>query len=229
MKKIITILFIILFFFSIGIVASQEKELSKEDKAKNLDQQQKIIDRIISLYVEIENLEKELEQLEKQIANPEQYDFSFLDGIKPLEEKKKDELRWREKYIVYPSGNSALDTLYESYKAGHLSAKLFFRLYEAGKKEADKIEEEYQRLDNIRHIEREIRRIEFDMDMDRMKFFNDMMFLNQLWSPYYPRYSIKTDWTSYNVNPLLFTLCTNSNGKMDWIKYGRFKLLLKRK
>lgn len=227
MKKLIPILFIVLFCFSIGIAGIQEKELSKKETAENLDKQLKIIYRIIYLYEEIERLEKELKQLEKQIGKPEQYDFSFLDGIKPLEEKKKDELSWREKYIVYPSGNSALDTLYESYKAGHISAKLFFRLYEAGKKATDQVEEEHKRIDNIRRMEREIQRIEFNMETERMMFFNDMMFFNQLFYLSYPGYSIKMDRTNYE--PLLFTLCTEPKGKMDWIKYGWFKLLLKRR
>jgi len=45
--------------------------------------------------------------------------------------------------------------------------------------------------------------------------------------PYFPRYSKKTDRTNYE--PLLFTLCTDSKGKMDWTKYGWLKILLKNK
>ena len=68
------------------------------------------------------------------------YDLIFKES-KP-QEKKKDTLSRSEKSIVYPSGNSALDTLYESYRAGHISSEFFFRLYETGEKAAEAAGEE---------------------------------------------------------------------------------------
>lgn len=213
MKKIILGLFIILFCFSIGIANYQEKELSEEEKA------------ILKKAIEIikKHKERELLGLMREASKPEEkYDFSFLDGIKPLEEKKKKDLSWFNKY-----GNRS-----------HPSTIL------VTKTEAEKLEEENDRLEDLL---RELRNEKSDLEWDMMRYKSDLewhmlelssrlesdLLFNPLLSfPFdyryiYPGYSKKMSPVNYEA--LLFTLSTDSKGKMDWTKYGWLKLLLNKK
>jgi len=149
----------------------------------------KISEKIATLSKELLDPEKDCEWFRKHAEEKEVYELFRIE-----EEKwRKEDLKVVKKYIGYPTGNSELDSLYESYMAGHISARLFLKLYEAWKTIATSVEieqrERIERLDEIRRIEREIRRIEFDMDMERIMFFNDMMFLDQFmihtWDPSY--------------------------------------------
>ena len=272
MRKIILCLFIILFCFSIGIARLQEEELSKEERAaleKSLEIAVKLEEKyvkILSLADGIKKLKQEIADLEKQEKElkaqtkgiidwqaifaepeeePEEYDFSHLDGIEPLpghikslEEKKGEDLSWRKKYrVLYPAGEiNYLNSLYE--------------LYGGGKTDAEKLEKENDRLEDLlRDLRNERSALESDMMMHRLnleftkpdlldyQMALDSAIASAIIAPnpfydswlyhYYPIYPIKTDRTNYE--PLLFTLCTDSKGKMDWTKYGWLKLLLKKK
>jgi len=200
MKKIILGLFIILFCFTLGI--AQEKELSKEEKA------------ILKKAIEIIKKHKERELLEL---------------MREASEPKEKELSWEEKYRMYPSTKYWLDSLKEP-----------------DGRYLERMEEENDRLEDLLN---DLKSERFLLDLDMMRHRWDlelakpnpldyyvaaelgislaMMDIELGVYPYYPTYSKKTDRTNYE--PLLFTLCTDSKGKMDWTKYGWLKLLLKNK
>ncbi|MCK4859209.1 MAG: hypothetical protein KAS87_01485 [Candidatus Omnitrophica bacterium] len=181
-----------------------------------------LCEEMSKMFKKIAILCKEIVELEKD--REEKYGFSFLDRIKPLEEKNKGDIIW-------------LDSLYESHGLG--------------KTEVEKLKEENDRLEDLlREIRNERSGLEWDMMMYKWDLENAkpdpldyQMALNSAiasamiaphpfkydsWIyPYYPSYSTRTDRTNYE--PLLFLLSTNSSGKMDWTKYGWLKLLLKKK
>ena len=233
MRKIILALFIALFCFSIGTAALQEEELSKEEKNKLekeleiVEKQLEIARKIIYLHGEIEKLEKEFKGLEKK--RDEEIDWDAIFG---KAEEKPEQLSWEEKYRIYPSTSYWLDSLYKSYGLG--------------KTDAEKLEEENDRLEDLlEDLRNERSALEWDMmryrwDLEDAKpdpfdyqmaldsaIFSTIMQIDLGIYPYYPRYSRQVDRTNYE--PLLFTLCTDSKGKMDWTKYGWLKLLLKKK
>ena len=203
MKKIILAIFIILFCFSVGIAELQEKKLSQEEKA--------ILKKAIEIIKKYE--ERELLELMREASAP----------------KEKKELSWEEKYRMYPSTKYWLDSLKEP-----------------DERYLKRIEEENDRLEDLLE---EIRSERFSLEMDMIGYTSDMLMIRPdpldyqmaldfaisstmldielgLY-PYYPTYLKKIDRTNYE--PLLFTLCTDSKGKMDWTKYGWLKLLLKKK
>ena len=200
MKKIILGLFIILFCFTLGI--AQEKELSEEEKA--------ILKKAIEIIKKHE--ERELLELMREASEP-----------------KEKELSWEEKYRMYPSLKYWLDSLKEP-----------------DERYLKRIEEENDRLEDLLE---EIRSERFSLEMDMIGYTSDMLMIRPdpldyqmaldfaisstmldielgLY-PYYPTYSKKIDRTNYE--PLLFTLCTDSKGKMDWTKYGWMKIWLRNK
>jgi len=211
MKKIILSLFIILFCFTIAVAEYQERELSEEEKA------------ILKKAIEIIKKHKEKELLEL---------------MREASELKEKELSWEEKYRMYPSTKYWLDSLKEP-----------------DERYLEKLEEENDRLEDLLD---DIRSERFSLEQDMMRYrwdledakprpweyqmaaeqaidnaiFDMMMWPDLVFPPmfkkfYYPSYLKKTDRTNYE--PLLFTLCTDSKGKMDWTKYGWLKILLKNK
>lgn len=266
MRKIILGLFIILFCFTLGIAELQQEELSKEERVA-LEKALEIAVKLEEKYVKILSLADGIKKLKQEIADlkkqekelkaqtkgiidweaifaepeeePEEYDFSFLDGIEPLPdyikpiEEKKRELTWDEKYRIYPSTKYWLDSLKEP-----------------DERYLEKLEEENDRLEDLlEDLRSERSSLEWDMmryrwDLEDAKpdpldyqmaldsaIFSAIIAPNPLYDsllyPYYPKHSLKTDLTNYEA--LLFTLSTDSKGKMDWTKYGWLKLLLKNK
>ena len=256
MRKIIIGLFIILLCCSIGMAELQKEDPSKEESKiiKKQKEKEVIISYLIKelakliekveipaegdpklYYGEMANLCEEMSKMFKKIAilckeivelekgREEKHDFSFLDGIKPVEEKKKADI-------------TRLENLYESYRLG--------------KTEAEKLEKENDRLEDLlRDLRNERSALESDMMMHRLNLeftkpdaldyqivlnsaiASAMIAPNPFYDSwlyhYYPIYPIKTDRANYEA--LLFTLSTDSKGKMDWTKYGWLKLLLKKR
>jgi len=212
MRRIILCLFIILFCFSLGIAGPQEGELSEEEKA--------ILKKAIEIIKKHE--ERELLELMREASQP----------------KEKKELSWEEKYSMYPSTKYWLDSLKEP-----------------DERYLERIEEENDRLEDLLD---EIRSERFNLEQDMMmhrweledakpkpweyqmaaeQAIEDAMFDMMMWPDlvfpplftrfYYPSYSKKMNPVNYEA--LLFTLSTDSKGKMDWTKYGWLKLLLNKK
>ena len=257
MRKIIISLFIILFCFSIGVAEYQEEGLSNEERAKiekkieRLKKEKKELHGIFNyLFEKFDSMDKEINQLEMRLqekdvldiiieeSKKDIYELMFEESEKQREkEKKKKELSWLEKYRMYPSGEiNYLNSLYE--------------LYGGGKTEAEKLKEENDRLESLLEdlrserssLEWDMMRYRWDLEdakpdpLDYQIALNSAVasamiapnpFYDSWLYPYYPTYSRQTDRANYE--PLLFTLCTDSKGKMDWTKYGWLKLLLKNK
>ena len=256
MKKIILALFIILFCFTLGI--TQEKELSKEEKAelkKNWDKQLEILDKLLSLSDETKKLRQELErleELERQITEKDVYKLIFEDSKKEREEEKdimelmkeaskpeeKDDFSWLDKYK---------DLTKKEYKKDDSWFNKNARTIWVTKTDEEKLEEENDRLEDLiwdlERIKRDIESERYALDLDmihhrwsmlelssRLEF--DLLFNPLLSFPFdyrytHPGYSKKMDPINYEA--LLFTLSTDSKGKMDWTKYGWLKLLLNNK
>ena len=203
MRKIILCLFIILFCFSIGIANYQEKELSEEEKT------------ILKKAIEIikKHKERELLELMREASAP----------------KEKKELSWEEKYRMYPSTKYWLDSLKEPDE----------RYLERIEEQNDRLEDLLRELRSERaNLEWDMMEYKWDLELakpDPLDYYMAaelgislaMMNIEMGLYPYYPIYPKKTN--RINYEPLLFTLCTNSKGKMDWTKYGWLKLLLKNK
>jgi hypothetical protein len=115
MRKIFLGLFIILFCFAVGIPASQEKILSKEERdtiEKIKIKKGEIVIKIKSLWAEIEKLQDQGFELQKQILaiDPKFDELSWLDKYYPqekLEEKtiitfstiEQDSWSWHDQLI----------------------------------------------------------------------------------------------------------------------------------
>jgi len=257
MRKIILGLFIILFCFSIGIAELQEEKVKAEldikierylkllnrARLEKLSKEELIIEILdLKEFIKVDQLViKLLEELvgmneeEKDVLEPnrltDDYEnrFSWLDKYtdptkahKPEEKKKKGDLSWFNKY-----GN-------RSYP----------RTIWVTKTEAEKLEEENDRLEDLlRELRNEKSELEWDMmryksDLEwhmlelSSRLESDLLFNPLLFFPFdyrytYPGFSKKMDPINYEA--LLFTLSTDSKGKMDWIKYGWLKILLKNK
>jgi len=215
MRKIILGLFIILFCFSIGIAGLQEEELSKEEKA--------ILKKAIEIIKEKTNEridwqaifgkqaeEKDLLELMREASKPKEkdvYELIFEESEKQREEEKKKELSWEEKYRMYPSTKYWLDSLYESYGGG--------------KTDAEKLEEQNDRLESLlEELRSERSSLEWDMmeyrwDLELAKpdpldykmaldlaISSTMMDIELglypwLTTPSYPGYSTQQNWTNY--------------------------------
>ncbi|MBA7683436.1 hypothetical protein ES703_91801 [subsurface metagenome] len=218
MKKIILGLFIILFCFSIGIAALQEEELSKEEKAI-LKKAIEIIKKKTNERIDWEAIfgkqdeEKDLLELMREASKP----------------KEKDELSWFNKY----GDRSHPSTIWVT------------------KTDAEKLEEENDRLEDLlrdlrnerSNLEWDMMRYRWDLENARPDPLDYQMAINSAivsamiaphpfkydsWSYcYYPSSLRQANRTNYEA--LLFTLSTDSKGKMDWTKYGWLKLLLKNK
>jgi len=195
------------------ITPEEDNKLHYEKVANVCEEMVNTFKKIAMLSREIVELEKELELIRKQPEEKDVYESWRIE-----EEKQKDEIKW----LV--TRNSALEESRKRREENERAERLLDEL--SGQKfglELGRIDFEYEMQRIMRHLEDEI-------DMQRMMLRNDLFFMsNMFYEPYYPRYSIRTDWTNYNIEPLLFTLCTDSKGKMDWMKYGWIKLLLKRK
>ncbi|GAJ10237.1 unnamed protein product, partial [marine sediment metagenome] len=172
---------------------------------------------------EIVDLEKERELLGKQLEGKKdflepnrltddyEHRFSWLDKYteatkadKLEEEKKKDDLSWREKYRIYPSTKYWLDSLKEP-----------------NERNLERIEEENDRLEDLLD---EIRSERFNLEQDMIDYrwelelvkpdpfdykmaldsaiFSTMMDIELglypwLTTPSYTRYSTQQDWTNY--------------------------------
>jgi len=238
MKKIILGLFIILFCFSIGVAELQEEEvkLTRKQIEKRAvisflaEEMERLLEKVeipreqdTKLYYEkMANVCEDLSKTFKKIA-------VLSREISEEEEKNKNEkeLSWEEKYRMYPSTKYWLDSLKEP-----------------DERYLKKLEEQNDRLEDLM---RELRNEKSDLEWDMMRYKSDLewhmlelssrlefdLLFNPLLSlPFdyrysYPKYSKKMDPINYEA--LLFTLSTDSKGKMDWTKYGWLKLLLKNK
>lgn len=217
MRKTILTLFVILFCFSIGTAGLQQEELSKEEKA--------ILKKAIEIIKKHE--ERELLELIREASEP----------------KEKDDLSWLDKYPDLAEKEEQKKEL--SYWDGYEAAAIdYFKSLGVWKTDPEKLEEENDRLEDLlRKLRNEKSELEWDMmryksDLEwhmlelSSRLESDLLFNPLLSFPFdyrytYPGYSKKMDPINYEA--LLFTLSTDSKGKMDWTKYGWLKLLLKNK
>jgi hypothetical protein len=180
--------------------------------------------------------------------------FCFNLGIaqeKELSEEEKAILKKAIEIIKKHEERELLELMKEASKPKEKDVhELIFE--EPGKhRDAEKLQKENDRLEDLlEDFKRERSALEWDMMTHRLnlKFAKpdpldyqmalDSAIASAIIAPhpfkydswfysYYPRYSTKPYWTNYE--PLLFTLCTDSKGKMDWTKYGWLKILLKNK
>jgi len=220
MRKIILGLFIILFCFSIGVAEFQEGELSEEEKA--------ILKKAIEIIKKHE--ERELLELMREASQPKEKDVYEL-IFEESEKQRQEEKNKKKKELSY----------WDGYEAATVD---YFKSLGVWKTDPEKLEEENKRLEDLL---RELRNEKSELEWDMMRYKSDLewhmlelssrlesdLLFNPLLSfPFdyrytYPGYSKKMDPINYET--LLFTLSTDSKGKMDWTKYGWLKLLLKNK
>lgn len=244
MKKIILGLFIILFCFSLGTAKLQEEEPSKEEKVKaELYKKEELYFKTLNRDA-LEKLSKEeliseilaLKELQRLIREENKLLDELVEMHKEKEKKKK--FAWLDKYPNLKEEKDDLSWFNKYGNRSHPSTIL------VTKTDAEKLEEENDRLEELmREFRNEKSELEWDMmryksDLEwhmlelssRLEF--DLLFNPLLTFPFdyrytYPSYSKKMDPINYEA--LLFTLSTDSKGKMDWTKYGWLKLLLKNK
>ncbi len=250
MRKIILGLFVILFCFSIGTARLQEEELSKEEKVKaELDIK---IERYLKLLnrSRLEKLSKEdliIEILDlKEFIKLDQLAIKLLEELVEIHEEDLKDIRELIKEKSKPEEKDDLSWLKDIPDLTKKEEEFSWLDKWEEEDRLERIEEENDRLEDLLE---EFRSERFSLEMDMIGYTGDMLMLRpdpfdykmaldlamssmmmeiELGIyPYFPSYSRQTDWTNYE--PLLFTLSTDSKGKMDWTKYGWLKLLLKKK
>ena len=254
MRKIILGLFIILFCFSIGIAELQEEEPLKGEKLKselykkeelyfktlNRDALEKfskeeLISEILALKELHRLIREEAKSLDELVKMHEEDWKHIRELIKEISKpEEKDNLSWLDKYPDLTKKEEEFSWLDKWEEEDRL---------ERIEKENDRLEDLLEQLKNERSaLEWDMMRYRWDLENAKLDPLDYQVALDSaiasamiapsplydLWFyPYYPSYSIKADRTNYE--PLLFTLCTDSKGKIDWTKYGWLKLLLKNK
>jgi len=169
MKKVITTLFMVLFCFTVGIGECQEKKLSEEEKVelkKNREKQEKVINEILSLGQELMILEEKYEEKYKELKEKYKPLKEELDALKAFERKLEGK---KDVYELILEERELLD------KTRKDSERLLDEL------SSQKFSLEMDRI----LFEGKMRFLEGEIDMQRMMFLNDMMFLNQLWDPFH--------------------------------------------
>lgn len=177
-----------------------------------------------------DNQEKKLSEEEKVILKKaieiikKHKERELLELMREASEPKEKELSWEEKYRMYPSTKYWLDSLKDP-----------------DERYLEKIEEENDRLEDLL---RELRNEKSDLEWDMMRYKSDLewhmlelssrlefdlLFNPLLTFPFDYRYTYPRQTDRTNYEPLLFTLCTDSKGKMDWTKYGWLKIWLRNK
>jgi len=244
MKKIILGLFIILLCFSIGIAELQEEELSKEERA-TLEKALEIAVKLEEKYVKILSLADGIKKLKQEIAVLKKQE-------KELKAQTRGIIDWE---AIFGKQDEEQDLLELMKETSPPKEEYYFNIPKhikplEEKKEAEKLKRENDRLEDLlEELRNERSSLEWDMmryrwDLEDAKpdpldyqIALDSAIASAMIAPhpfydswsysYYPSSLRQTDRTNYEA--LLFTLSTDSKGKMDWTKYGWLKLLLKNK
>lgn len=185
----------------------------------------KLLEELVEMKEEKErDLLELMKEASEEKAEKDVYELIFEESKKQREEEKKKELSY-----------------WDGYEAAAVD---YFKSIGVWKTDPEKLEEENDRLEDLlRELRNEKSELEWNMMRYRSdlewhmlelssRLESDLLFNPLLTFPFdyrytYPTYSKKRDRTNYE--PLLFTLCTDSKGKMDWTKYGWLKIWLKNK
>jgi len=176
------------------------------------------------------------------------YNFDFLDGIKKLSLEEKKNVYY---FMFEDSAAKYKPSWFDKYRTNQNKSFRVSSSERSDERYLKRIEEENDRLEDLLdEISNERFNLEQEMMMHRWEIEDaksdlewhmlelssrlefDLLFNPLLSLPFdyrytYPGYSKKMDPINYEA--LLFTLSTDSKGKMDWTKYGWLKLLLNNK